>query len=344
MKECLSMEKFTKCSKERDRKKQIKHLAFVLAVAVLCFGIYFAKSDFFDSLKWSEAQTEKADSPSSDENSKTVEKHSSSENGKEDFGQKEKSKNENQKDKNGDRSSADSKDQGTDSDRSGKRENETEKDKSGQNMSEGSTNNANSSALPSGDLSKELPWNLILVNPQNKIPEGFSVKLVELKNGHAIDERAYPDLQQMMDDARAQGLSPLICSSYRTMEKQTNLYNNLVKKYQSEGLSEANAKIEAAKWVAIPGTSEHQCGLAVDIVATSYQQLNKKQENTAEQQWLMKNSYRYGFILRYPEDKVAVTGIGYEPWHYRYVGKEAAKEIFEQKICLEEYLANSGLV
>lgn len=191
---------------------------------------------------------------------------------------------------------------------------------------------------PSEDQ-KPLPWNLILVNPSNKLPEGFEVKLTELSNGHAIDERAYPDLQQMMDDARAEGLSPLICSSYRTMEKQIKLYTKLVQKYQNEGMSKEQAQIEASKWIAVPGTSEHQSGLAVDIVATSYQLLNKEQENTAEQKWLMANCYKYGFILRYPEDKTDLTGIGYEPWHYRYVGKEAAKEIFERKICLEEYLA-----
>ena len=90
--------------------------------------------------------------------------------------------------------------------------------------------------------------------------------------------------------------------------------------------------------MAVPGTSEHQLGLAVDIIASSYQVLDEAQENTAEQQWLMANAHHYGFILRYPSEKSAITGIGYEPWHYRYVGKAAAKEIFEQGLCLEEYL------
>jgi len=90
--------------------------------------------------------------------------------------------------------------------------------------------------------------------------------------------------------------------------------------------------------VALPGTSEHQTGLAVDIVDAGYQSLDEKQERTAVQQWLMKNSWRYGFILRYPNHKSDITGIYYEPWHYRYVGKEAAKEIYEKDICLEEYI------
>jgi D-alanyl-D-alanine carboxypeptidase len=181
-------------------------------------------------------------------------------------------------------------------------------------------------------------WNLILVNKTHPVKENYPVKLVQLKNGQAIDERAYPALQAMMDDARATGLSPYICSSYRTNEKQTTLYNNQVNKYRKQGYSEADAAAEAGKWVAVPGTSEHQIGLAVDIVAKSYQVLDKKQERTAEQRWLMENCHKYGFILRYPSEKSEITGIGYEPWHYRYVGKEAAAAIMKEDKCLEEYL------
>lgn len=181
-------------------------------------------------------------------------------------------------------------------------------------------------------------WNMILVNPWNAMNQNFSVELTQLANGHAIDKRAYPDLQNMMDDARAEGLSPMICSSYRTGDKQRTLYDNETKRYMAQGYSKEEAEKEAAKWVAVPGTSEHQTGLAVDIVAQSYQILDKKQEDTPEQRWLMENSYKYGFILRFPTDKSKITGINYEPWHYRYVGKEAAKEIYERGICLEEYL------
>lgn len=181
-------------------------------------------------------------------------------------------------------------------------------------------------------------WNLMLVNKSHPIEEDFKVDLVQLKNGHAIDKRAYPDLQAMMDDARAAGLTPYICSSYRTNEKQESLYSNQVNKYMKQGYSEEDARSETGKWVAVPGTSEHQIGLAVDIVSQSYQVLDKQQESTAEQQWLMENCYKYGFILRYPSDKSDITGIGYEPWHYRYVGKEAAREIMNKSICLEEFL------
>lgn len=184
-------------------------------------------------------------------------------------------------------------------------------------------------------------WKLILVNPWNKLPDNYSVKRTVLNNGHSVDERAYPDLQEMMDDARAEGLSPIICSSFRTIDRQKKLFDEQVNRYIARGYSTEKAKKEAAKWVAVPGTSEHHTGLAVDIVALSYQHLDEAQENTAEQQWLMQNAYQYGFILRYPSNKSDITGIGYEPWHYRYVGKEAAKEIYERNLCLEEYLGKS---
>ncbi len=181
-------------------------------------------------------------------------------------------------------------------------------------------------------------WYLLLVNSWNRIPDDFSVELKQLKNGHAIDERAYPDLQDMMDAMRAEGLSPLICSSYRTNEKQKTLFDNKVSQYVSKGYSKTAAEAEAGKLVAVPGTSEHQTGLAVDIVDTSYQILDEQQENTQVQKWLIENSYKYGFILRYPSDKSDITGISYEPWHYRYVGKIAAKEMYEKGVCLEEYI------
>ncbi len=183
-------------------------------------------------------------------------------------------------------------------------------------------------------------WNLILVNVWNKVPEGFDVKLTGLNNGHSVDSRAYPDLQDMMDDAREAGLYPILCSSYRTTEKQQSLFDNQVNKYLNQGYSQLAAEAEAGKWVAVPGTSEHQTGLAVDIVALDYQLLDENQENTPEQKWLMENSYKYGYILRYPSEKSDLTGIHYEPWHYRYVGKDVAQILHDEGICLEEYLAD----
>ncbi len=181
-------------------------------------------------------------------------------------------------------------------------------------------------------------WNLFLVNPWNPIPDNYEPELTYLKNGQAVDSRCYPELQQMMDDCRAAGLEPLICASYRTMEKQEALFEDKEARLIQEGCPENEVEAEAAKVVAYPGTSEHQLGVALDIVDVSYQQLDTEQENTPVQQWLLKNSWKYGFVLRYPTDKSNITGIIYEPWHYRYVGKEAAAEMYENKLCLEEYL------
>ena len=185
---------------------------------------------------------------------------------------------------------------------------------------------------------QEQEWNLLLVNPWNPIPENYEPELTYLRNGQAVDSRCYPELQQMMDDCRAAGFAPLICASYRTMEKQEALFEDKEARLIREGCPENEVEAEAAKVVAYPGTSEHQLGLALDIVDVSYQQLDTEQENTPVQQWLMKNSWKYGFVLRYPTDKSEITGIIYEPWHYRYVGKEAAAEMYEHKLCLEEYL------
>lgn len=182
-------------------------------------------------------------------------------------------------------------------------------------------------------------WELVLVNSQNTLPEDYAVELAQLGNEQAVDARIAGDLEKMLADARAEGLSPVLCSSYRTKELQQTLYSNKVDRLVKAGYSQEDAQTEAARWVARPGTSEHQLGLAVDIVAQSYPVLDAGQEDTPEQQWLLENAYRYGFVLRYPEDKSHITGIGYEPWHYRYVGKEAAEQMYWNDLCLEEYLA-----
>ena len=180
---------------------------------------------------------------------------------------------------------------------------------------------------------------LLLVNPWTPLPEDFVPgELVPVQNDQAVDARAYPDLQDMLGDMSQAGLSPLICSSYRSQERQQELYDNKVQRVMAEGVSLEAAQAEAARWVARPGTSEHQTGLAVDIVSLSNQMLDETQESTPEFQWLAENAWKYGFILRYPSDKSEKTGIAYEPWHFRFVGKEAAEEMHDLGLCLEEYL------
>lgn len=121
-------------------------------------------------------------------------------------------------------------------------------------------------------------------------------------------------------------------------ELQQTLFDNRVERCLDEGIAQEDAVEEASVMWPRPAPSEHELGLAADIVSENYQLLVEEQENTAEQQWLMEHCTEYGFILRYPKDKTDLTGVSYEPWHYRYVGKETAQEIMTQGLCLEEYL------
>lgn len=113
----------------------------------------------------------------------------------------------------------------------------------------------------------DTPWNLILVNRWHPLPEGYQPQLMTLSNGKEVDERIYPSLQKMFDQARSEGVYPIVASAYRTAEKQQSIMDEKIAEYQANGYSAEKAKTEAEKWVAIPGTSEHQLGLAVDINA-----------------------------------------------------------------------------
>ena len=179
---------------------------------------------------------------------------------------------------------------------------------------------------------KEFPWYLTLVNDQNHIPEDYEPKLVEVQGKEQVDERIYEPLMEMLEAAREgnRGELPLVVSGYRTAEKQQSLDDEKIAEYRKEGYSESEAEELAKQWVAVPGYSEHQLGFAVDINGASYDVYLGLQEN----------SYKYGFIFRYPGDKTQITGVAEEVWHYRYVGVEAAARMHEQGLCLEEYLEN----
>ncbi len=184
---------------------------------------------------------------------------------------------------------------------------------------------------------------LILVNPWNKLPEDYQPELEEIPQADTedplyVDVRCAEALRQMIADCKEAGNYPYICSAYRSLEKQQFLFNNKIRRLVLEGVDPDEAPEIAAMSVAKPNTSEHQLGLAVDIIDFFYTNLDKGQEETSTQQWLMENSWRYGFILRYPNGSSDITGIIYEPWHYRYVGEEAAAEIYELGVTLEEYL------
>ena len=192
---------------------------------------------------------------------------------------------------------------------------------------------------PSEDHVVELPWNLTLVNAAHPLPEDFAVVTETLKSGKSFDARAIGALTEMINACWADGLQPLVCSAYRSVDDQTALFQEQLDRLLASGLSYDEARAAAAQEIAVPGTSEHSLGLAADICALSYQNLDSAQADTEEQKWLMAHCAEYGFILRYPKDKQEITGIIFEPWHYRYVGKEAAQVITEEGLCLEEYLA-----
>lgn len=184
--------------------------------------------------------------------------------------------------------------------------------------------------------SSDSDWALMLINRSNPIPDDYQVgDLVELRGGQKVDRRIYPDLQAMFDAARADGVYPIVGSGFRTTEKQQQLMDDKIAAYRAEGHSEEEARRLAESWVAIPGTSEHQIGICADINAAD----GSGSTNEEVYAWLREHAHRFGFILRYPEDKTDITGTIYEPWHYRYVGISAATEIYNGNLCLEEYLS-----
>lgn len=187
---------------------------------------------------------------------------------------------------------------------------------------------------PGQAASTEHGWNLILVNSEYKVPRDWDIELTELSNGQSVDGRIYPELQQMFDDMRAQGIYPVVASGYRTAKKQQELMDEKIEELKAQGYSSSEAKTEARRWVSVVGYSEHQTGLAVDINADGV-----KSTGNQVYEWLAENAWQYGFILRYPSDKQDITGTAYEPWHYRYVGKDDAEVIYRQGVCLEEYIA-----
>jgi D-alanyl-D-alanine carboxypeptidase len=189
---------------------------------------------------------------------------------------------------------------------------------------------------------KEQPELLRLVNGANPLPEDFSTELtqVEEKDGrrYELDSRCAQAFWDLMADCAAAGGEPYICSGFGTRADQEKLYQDKIKRLVEAGVSPEEAPLAAAAEVAPPGCSEHELGLAADIIDESYPYLDELQEKTPTQLWLMENAWRYGFILRYPNGSTAWTGVIFEPWHYRYVGPVYAEEIHRLGLTLEEYL------
>lgn len=182
-----------------------------------------------------------------------------------------------------------------------------------------------------GSMERRMP---LLVNADNPIPEDFKPDVTPIAGSeYQFDRSAVGKLNQMMADAYSEGIILYPISAYRSTESQTRNFNRKLEENKAAGYSDEEAYAMTAQYIAIPGTSEHSLGLAVDLNS-----LEESFENTAQFKWLIEHCAEYGFILRYPKDKEDITGIAYEPWHYRYVGEEHAAKIMEQGICLEEYV------
>ncbi len=185
-------------------------------------------------------------------------------------------------------------------------------------------------------------WSLILINKTHRLPADYEFELSTIKGAIKSDVRVMPHVLEMINAAKEDGIIIKICSPYRDLEKQEALFKKKMRGYLRKDYSYQEAYELAAQTVAIPGTSEHQAGLAFDFISDDFTLLEPGFADTDAGKWLKKNCADYGFILRYPKGKEDITGIEFEPWHYRYVGA-AAREITDRGLTLEEYDKEIGL-
>ncbi len=214
-------------------------------------------------------------------------------------------------------------------------ERETEKESSISDSSKKEDYEFEANAYNFSEWNKTAPEELMVVNFKNSISEDYKVKTKNCR-GKEINSIACQDLEQMIADAQKDGARLWISSGYRDIKRQTMLFKRQVERELSkEVISQEEAELRASKIVAKPCTSEHNTGLAVDFngVCDDFYK-------TKEYKWLMDNADKYGFIERYQEKWKELTGVIYEPWHFRYVGKEEAPKIKESGLCLEEYIKN----
>jgi len=192
--------------------------------------------------------------------------------------------------------------------------------------------------LKKDDLSD---WNLIVVSSKSPLDRSFTVDLVETVDGYMVDVRIYEELEKMIADAKQDGVVLTICSAYRSVSDQKKLLDRKTMSMIVSGADIDLAYSRASRYLAAPGESEHHTGLAVDIITTGVSTLDESFEKTDAFQWLCENAHLYGFIIRYPKGKEDITGLSYEPWHFRYVGIEHATAIKDSGLCLEEYLSTA---
>ena len=176
---------------------------------------------------------------------------------------------------------------------------------------------------------------LILVNSENAFPDNVNLNLVSF-NGYQVADTIYNDLASMYNAALNDNITLKINNAYRSKDEQNQIFESKMNAYENEGYTKEKAYEQTTLTVQVPGYSEHETGLAIDFSNEGHYDENEKMW-----EWLKNNAYKYGFILRYPEDKYEITKINYEPWHYRYVGKKAAKDITNKNLTLEEYLGGN---
>jgi len=193
-------------------------------------------------------------------------------------------------------------------------------------------------ATPGVQTEGENTWMMRLVNHTHPLPDDFAIELGTLPNGLQFDARAIDQLEKMLNDGNATGLQLMVCSAYRSIARQDQLFEQMKQQYIAQGMTEQEAYDKTSTIRTPHACSEHSSGLAADIVAVNYQTLDDGFGDTPEAKWLAAHAVEYGFILRYPKDKEDVTGIIWEPWHFRYVGVENAQKIKDSGLCLEEYL------
>ncbi len=182
---------------------------------------------------------------------------------------------------------------------------------------------------------------LMLVNSWNPIPDDYTIDLAAIPNDLQADSLAAPYITMMLNDAKDAGHNLYILSAYRANNRQKEIYESKKAEYLAAGNSEEEADRLTSQIIAPPGTSEHETGLALDIVTEEHPDLDESFAQIDAYQWLLQNGPDYGFILRYPADKETITGIAFEPWHFRFVGVENAQEMTSQGLVLEEYTKQS---
>lgn len=203
------------------------------------------------------------------------------------------------------------------------------------------TSSTNTSSTVGGNENNETPnvdvttdWRIRLANYDHILPEDFEVELADIDSTRQFDARAIKYLKDMINDMKKDGHTSIwVQSSYRSVARQKELYENSINKYLKQGKTQEEAEKLTDEYINKPGSSDHNLGLAVD-----FNYVDNTFADTDEYQWLLENAENYGFILRYPKDKEDITKIAYESWHWRYVGEEHAKKMNELNMCLEEYV------